>query len=423
MSRPEIAVVGTGIAGMAAGYFLRHRYDVVFYEKQARPGGHSHTVVVDEEGTAVPIDTGFMVYNEKTYPNLVRFFRELDIPVRPTSMSFGVRHAPSGLEYSGDGLPGLLAQPRNLVRPGFWRMLSDVARFNRESTETLADERWAAATVGDYVRERGYSRVFADQYLLPMSSAIWSTEHRQMLEFPVVTLVRFFRNHGLLGVTTHLQWYTPAGGSRVYRDKVLALCGSRVQLGCAAVRVTSEGERAVVTDSGGRRREYERVVLACHADEALAVLGDPTAEEQRLLGAFRYQSNRALLHTDESVMPRSRRAWASWNQCLEADPDGGVTGHTVYWMNRLQGVSKRRNYFVSINDPGRVDPAKVLWSDRYEHPVYDRGAWSAQADLERLNRGRTRLFCGSYFGYGFHEDAFTSALRACRLVAPESAWP
>ncbi len=418
MTRPRIAIVGTGVAGMAAGYFLRDRYEVHFFEKNRTPGGHTNTVTADENGRTVPIDTGFMVYNEATYPNLVRFFRELSIPTQPTSMSFSVQHRPSGLEYCGTGVLGLFAQRRNALRPSFWRLLGVIDRFNRECPEVLEDPRYAQVTLAEYCSQKGFSTDFLEKYLVPMSSAIWSTPPDLMLRFPAATLVRFFKNHGLLGLHGHFTWRTVAGGSRVYRDKVLAMFGDRVRLGDAVVSLTRGPDGVDLRTASGASRTFATVVVASHADESLALLADATPLERELLSKFRYQRNRASLHTDGSVMPVRRRAWSSWNYRI--DENGKAS--TAYWMNHLQNVSERRDYFVSINDSGLVKSSSVLWETEYEHPIYDSGAVDAQRRLPELNVQGPVYFCGSYFRYGFHEDAFTSGLEAARSLSGEALW-
>ncbi|MCG3176749.1 MAG: hypothetical protein MOGMAGMI_01710 [Candidatus Omnitrophica bacterium] len=421
----RVAVIGTGISGIACAYHLRGRVELVLYEKRSRPGGHTHTVVVDEDGHPIAVDTGFMVYNRVTYPGLCRFFSELGIEEMPTSMSFSVQHVPSGLEYSGTGLDGLFAQRLNLLSLRHWRLLTAIDRFNKACPETLEEPRWQRATVAEYARYRKLSADLLERYLLPMSSAIWSAESGRMLDFPVRTLVEFYRNHGLLGgLSGHHQWYTVKGGSRRYRDAALERIGAPLRLGRGAVKVSRLREGGVsVRDAAGDEAVYDRVVLACHADEALELLSEPSPEERVCLGAFRYQRNTACLHTDASVMPRSRRAWASWNYRIEnPSPDGRERATTVYWMNSLQRVSERRDYFVSINDRGGVDPARVLWRSEYEHPIYDPAAVSLQASrLPALNMGGPVHYCGSYFGYGFHEDGYRSGVRAAEAVLTESA--
>lgn len=411
MSRPRVAVIGTGIAGMAAAYFLKDDCDVVLYEKDQRPGGHTHTVTVKEDGRDVPIDTGFMVYNETTYPNLVKFFHALQIPVMDTSMSFSVQHVASRLEYCGTGIRGLFAQKANLFKPSFFKLLADINAFNQESPKIL-DGRFVDKGLARYVIDKGWGRDLLEKYLLPMAGAIWSTRPEKMREFPAETLVRFFKNHGLLGLTTHFQWKTVSGGSRVYRDKLLSCFPKSIRLGCGAKSIKRTDDGVWVSDTSNTGTTYDKVVIATHADEALSLLEAPTPLQTQLLSAFRYQKNQAMLHTDERVMPKTRSAWSSWNARLEADGHSSV----IYWMNSLQKVSQTQNYFVSINDPGLVEPSRVLWRGEYEHPVYDLRAVEAQKRLPELNEGSSIVFCGSYFKYGFHEDAFCAGTDAASAL-------
>ncbi len=412
MSRARVAVLGTGIAGMAAAYFLKDECEVVLYEKDVRPGGHTHTVRVEEAGQPVDIDTGFMVFNETTYPNLVKFFKRLEVPSMNAPMSFSVQHLASGLEFCGTGVSGLFAQKRNLFRPSYWRFLLAVDRFNRQSVEVLDEARYAGLTLAEYVKEKRLGDALLEKYILPMSSAIWSTEPSMMNNFPVQTLVRFFKNHGLLGLTTHYQWKTIPGGSRVYRYKVLAFFPDSLRLGQQAVSVARKEGAVFVKDASGRQERYDRAVLAGHADESLAALASPEARERELLGCFSYQRNRAALHTDAAVMPKRRPAWSSWNYRAEKDGSSSV----IYWMNSLQQVSKRENYFVSINDPGRIRPKSVLWQGEYTHPTFDLKTVKAQKHLPELNRKGPVYFCGSYFRYGFHEDAFCAGMEAAAAL-------
>lgn len=419
-----VAIIGTGIAGMAAGYFLRKTHEITFYEKENYPGGHTNTVTIAEGKADVFIDTGFMVYNEITYPNLTRFFKELDVPTMPTSMSFSVQHLASGLEYCGTGLNGLFGQRVNLVKPSFWSLLLTMNRFNKEAPEVLTDEKYAYHTVKDYVREKKFGEDFLNKFLVPMSAAVWSTPPEKMLDFPIVSLVRFFKNHGFLGLRGHFQWRTPVGGSRVYRDRVLAMFPGKVFLGNMATEVVRELGKVSVYDRSGQRKVYDCAVLACHADQSLRLLNHgATPAEQWLLKEFQYQQNHIALHTDESVMPRNRRVWSSWNYRITKDRHGHVTPTTIYDMNSLQKVSKKKRYFISLNDPGEIDPAKVLWRTEYEHPLFSLNAVRAQKSLPELNAEGPVYFCGSYFGYGFHEDAFNSGLAAARAISAENIWP
>jgi predicted NAD/FAD-binding protein len=418
----RIAIIGTGIAGMGVAHFLNRRSDLVLYEKNGYVGGHTNTVTADEEGTPIPIDTGFMVFNHETYPHLVRLFLELDVPTKPTSMSFSVQHVPSGLEWSGTSLNHLFAQRRNLFRPSYYRFLLQVNRFNQESPRILDDPSMAEVSLGEYARKEGFGDDFLQHYLIPMSSAVWSTPPDKMLRFPAVTLVRFFRNHGFLGLNTQHQWYTVSGGSREYRDRLIAPFRHRIRTGVGAVAVTRTADGVEVRGTDGSVERFDKVVLASHADESLAMLSEPTDLERRLLGAFSFQSNTATLHTDERVMPRAKLAWASWNYRTDAAPDGSPMPSTIYWMNNLQGVSQRRNYFVSINDPGRVDPSKVIRRIEYTHPVFTVESAIAQRHLDRLNASGPVYFCGAWFRYGFHEDGLLSAVQLVRQMTGEAVW-
>jgi len=411
----KIAIIGTGIAGLGAGYFLKDKYDVTFYEKNDYPGGHTHTLTVEEEGKPVFIDSAFMVYNEITYPHFVCLLNELGVKTKDTSMTFSVQHVPSGLEYCGAGLNGLFAQRNNLLSPRHWRMLLDMDRFNKESVKVLWSEQYLSYTMLDYAREEGYGQDFLEKFLIPISSAIWSAPPGQMLTFPVITLVRFFKNHGFLGLNTHYQWKTIVEGSQRYRDKILEHFNGKLRLSRGVQKVLRENSKAIVMDERGGGEIFDKVILAAHADQSLKMLADPTSDERRLLGCFKYQRNKATLHTDGSIMPKTKRAWSSWNY--------RITQHgiptTIYYMNSLQHVSQKKDYFISINEAGEIDPGKIIRETVYEHPVYDVEAIKAQEELHRLNENGITYFCGSYFKYGFHEDALASALGVAGLMTGE----
>jgi predicted NAD/FAD-binding protein len=340
-------------------------------------------------------------------------------------MSFSVRHD-SGLEYCGSSLNHLFAQRRNLISPRFYRMLAAIHRFNNEAVKAIDDPSVRELTLGEFVRRRDYGDDFLNLYLVPMSSAVWSTPPELMLSFPAVSLLRFFHNHGFLGLGTQHPWLTVAGGSVSYVRKLTAPWPDRIRLGDAAARVTRPGREVHVTTRSGKLHSFDRVILACHADQSLRLLSDPRPLEARLLGEFRYQANTATVHTDTSVMPRTRLAWASWNYEIARDKSGATTTATHYWMNSLQGVSKIENYFVSINRPQAIDPGKVLRTIAYEHPLFSLGALRAQGELPRLNReavGTTEtFFAGSYFRHGFHEDALLSAVRLGEMLSGRDVW-
>ena len=422
-----LAIIGTGIAGLGAAHFLHKRFDLTLYEQNDYIGGHTNTITVAEGARRVPIDTGFMVYNDVTYPNLTRLFRELDVATMPTSMSFSVQHLPTGLEYNGTSLNLLFGQRRNLLRPRFWRLLMAINRFNSEAIAALEDPTYASATLREYVDARGYGEDLLNLYLIPMSSAVWSTPPLLMLEFPATTLLRFWHNHGFLGLHTQHPWRTVVDGSKSYVKKIIEPFQDRVSLGRKAVRVsrTEAGNgKVTVTSSDGSSSEFDKVILACHGDQALALLADPTEQETRLLREFKYQPNTATLHTDSSVMPRTPRCWASWNYRLEENPEGQLLPTIHYWMNSLQAVSRKENYFVSLNAHESIAPDKVLRRIEYEHPLFNCAAVSAQKELPQLNASadaRT-FFCGAWFKYGFHEDGFTSGLECARAITGEPIW-
>jgi uncharacterized protein len=408
----KIAIIGTGIAGMGCGHFLHPTADLTFYEQNDYVGGHTNTITVTEEGRPVYIDTGFMVFNYTTYPLLCRLFADLKAPVVPTDMSFSVQDVPTGLEYSGSSLNHLFAQRRNLFRPSFIRMLMQINRFNKESVGILDNPRYAAYTIGAYMREAGFGEEMLHKYLIPMSAAVWSTPMEKVLDFPAVTLIRFFQNHGFLGLDTQHQWYTLDKGSQSYRELLIEPFRDRIRNNRKALLVTREGDKAGIRDSEGQWEVYDKVIVACHGDQALSLLERPSADEGRLLSAFRYQPNKAVVHTDESMMPRTRMAWSSWNYRME-NRGSAVVPSTIYWMNRLQRVSDKTNYFVSVNPHDSLDPRKVLKEIAYEHPLFDQPAIRAQEELPMLNERGPVYFCGSYFRYGFHEDAFRSAVFLC----------
>ncbi len=431
MSQPRLAIIGTGIAGLGCAHFLQRDYDLTLFESADYVGGHTNTVTATEPGTGrpVPIDTGFMVFNHATYPLLTRLFRELNVATKKTDMSFSVRHADSGLEFCGSSLNHLFAQRKNLFRPRFYRMLAAINRFNREAVAALADPASpiAAETLGDYVKRRGYGTDFFDLYLVPMSSAVWSTPPEKMLAFPAAALLRFFQNHGFLGLSTQHQWWTVDGGSKSYVAPLTAPFREKIRLNSAATAVIRTPRGVTITTSTGTAHTFDKVILACHGDQALRLLQNPTDAEHRLLSAFHYQPNTATLHTDASVMPRTRLAWSAWNYEIARDSAGQISAATHYWMNKLQGVSDRENYFVTINRPESIAPEKVLRRIAYEHPLFSLAATAAQAELPALNQsalGTTAtFFAGAWQRYGFHEDGLLSAHRLAAQILARDPWP
>jgi len=415
------AIIGTGIAGMGCAHFLHKHTDLTIYEQNDYIGGHTNTVTVDEEGKPVYIDTGFMVFNYKTYPNLCRLFDEIKAPVKKTDMSFSVQHLPSGLEYSGSSVNHLFAQRRNIFNLKYIKMLNQIGRFNKESIKILDDPKYANYSIGEYIKEFGFGEDMLWKYLVPMSSAVWSTPMEQMLDFPAVTLIRFFLNHGFLGLDTQHQWYTLENGSQSYREILIKPFKDRIKTNCKAIKVVRENGKVTVYASEGSQETFDNAIIAAHGDQALAMLDNPTDDEQRLLSKFKYQYNKAVLHTDKSIMPKAKLAWSSWNYSIKMQ-DGKLTPTTIYWMNRLQQVSDKKDYFVSINPHDNIDPKKIIKELDYEHPLFDVPAINAQAELHKLNETGPIYFCGSYFKYGFHEDAFASAVHLCSQLLGKAVY-
>lgn len=414
----SIAIIGTGIAGMGCGHFLHQHAEIDLYEQNDYIGGHTNTAHVEEDGKTIPIDTGFIVFNYHTYPNLVKLFDQLKVKIKPTDMSFGVQHIPSGLVF---GSKKMFAQKFNFFKPSFWKLLFQIQRFYNEAEEVLADDRYASYSLGDFIAERKYNQDFVHQYIVPMSSALWSTPVDTTLKYPVRVLINFFKNHGLLGINTQFQWYTVENGSWQYRDKLIAPFKNKIQVNKKVIRVTREKNKAVLYFKNGESKIYDKVIIATHADQALALLGDPTNLEKQLLAPFEYQKNIAKLHTDEAVMPKIKSTWSAWNYRVQ-NIDGQLTATTIYDMNILQNVSQKKNYFVSINDPNLIDESKIIRSIQYDHPIFTPATAAAQEKLYQLNENGASYFCGSYFRFGFHEDAFTSAVNVCNRILNRDVW-
>jgi uncharacterized protein len=420
----RIAIVGSGISGLTAAHHLAPAHDVTVFEKDPRAGGHSHTIVVEDEGEALGLDTGFIVYNERTYPSFTRLLAELGVATQPSEMSFSARCDRCAIEYSGCGLRGLFAHPGHLLRPGHWRMMLDILRFNREGPSAMSDPRWAGATLGDYLRVAGYSRSFARHYALPMGGAIWSSDLATFEEFPLQYFLRFFHNHGLLTVNGHPEWRTIRGGSRTYVAAIAAGLGDRLRLSTpvrAVDRSARGGSPVEVTLEDGSRYAFDRIVIATHSNQALRLLADPSDAERVSLGEIRYQPNEAVLHTDARLLPRSRRAWASWNVHLADCGRRGEPLAMTYSLNHLQRLRSATRYCVTLNDPGTIAARSILRRIEYDHPVYTRETLEAQRALKALNGERGTFYCGAYLGYGFHEDGVVSALEAVRGLERERA--
>lgn len=418
----SLAIVGSGIAGMGLAYKLKDLYRITVFDGNAYAGGHTNTISVpskEHSGGQVAFDTGFMVFNYQTYPLLTAMFKELDVPVKKTDMSFSVQIKEPGrtpLEWNGAGLDKIFAQRRNLFSPRFWRMLRQLDWFNKNAPIHLETVDIASLKIRDYIDKYSLSADFLNWYMIPMGSSVWSTPFQSMLDFPAATLLRFFHNHGFLGLDTHYQWYTVDGGAIQYMKRLAKSlkADDRVLTSSKVDKVFYENDRPTVLLENGKKEAFDLVCLACHADEALAMLTSPTELEQHLLVPFKYQNNDITVHTDNAVMPASRRAWASWNHRVE----GGL-GTTHYWMNNLQSLDGETNYFVSLNAASLIDQEKVLRKMNYTHPLFNLDTFKAQPDLYLLNQqeGRSIFFAGSYFRYGFHEDAFMSAVQLAERLS------
>ncbi len=408
----NIAIIGSGISGLTSAYLLNRNHEITLFEADDRVGGHTHSVDVSVEGRRYVVDTGFIVFNDWTYPNFIRLLEQIGVSFKPTQMSFSVMDPDSGLEYNGNNLNSLFAQRRNLLSPGFWGMLRDILRFNKQAPRDLAEGRIAADTkLGDYLAANGYGERFTLHYIVPMGAAIWSMSMADMLGFPLQFFVRFFKNHGLLSVRNRPQWCVIEGGSSAYVEPLTASFKHRIRLGCPVTRVERTTEGVVIHSAAGSQR-FDKVVFACHSVEALNLLADPSAAEQSILGALPYANNEVVLHTDTRLLPTRKSAWASWNYRL------GGSGHTraavTYNMNILQGIESDTTFCVSLNQSAGISPSKVLGKFTYAHPQYSVTAIAAQQRWEELNGAQHTFYCGAYWANGFHEDGVVSALRVAR---------
>lgn len=405
----KIAIIGSGIAGLTCAYLLNRRHDIRVYEAGSWIGGHTHTVQVCLNGEIQAVDTGFIVFNDWTYPHFIRLLGQIGVKFKATEMSFSVCDPATGLEYNGNNLNSLFAQRRNLLSPGFWGMLRDILRFNQHAQLDLQNQRiTASTTLGDYLKSQGYGERFIQHYIVPMGSAIWSMSRGQMLGFPLQFFVRFFKNHGLLSVSNRPQWYVIEGGSSRYIEPLTASFRERIRLDCPVQRVERD-ELGVVIHSAAGSERFDKVVFACHSDQALRLLASPSHAEQEILQALPYADNDVVLHTDTRLLPRRRLAWASWNYRLAAS--AGKAAAVTYDMNILQGLQSSTTFCVSLNQSAAIDPSKILARYTYAHPQYSLEAVAAQARWSELQGARHSFYCGAYWANGFHEDGVVSALR------------
>lgn len=405
----KIAIIGSGIAGLTCAHLLQRQHAITLYESSDRIGGHTHTVDVQLGERHYAVDTGFIVFNDWTYPNFIRLLDQLGIASRPTEMSFSVHDPQTAHEYNGNTLNSLFAQRRNLLSPPFWGMLYDILRFNRQALNDLEQQRVNdTLSLGDYLYMNGYGERFIDHYIVPMGAAIWSMPLAQMLGFPLQFFVRFFKHHGLLSVNDRPQWRVVEGGSRSYLAPLCAPFAERIRLNCPVLGVTRDADGVSLFSRAGMER-YDKVVFACHSDQALLMLHDPSQAEREILGALRYADNDVVLHTDTRLLPRRPLAWASWNYRLGGSQSQPAA--VTYNMNILQGIDAPQTFCVSLNQTGAIDPGKVLGRYTYAHPQFSLAGVRAQARHAELCGARHSYYCGAYWGNGFHEDGVVSALR------------
>lgn len=405
----KIAIIGTGIAGNVVAARLHPHHDITVFEATDHVGGHTHTHDIEHAGGLYAIDTGFIVFNKCTYPNFLHLLAQLGIEPQPSKMSFSVQCARSGIEYSGRNLNTLFAQRRNLLRPGFLGMLRDILRFNRNAPALLEGSEDDLG-LGAYLQRNGYGRAFVEHYIIPMGAAIWSADPKQMYDFPARYFIQFFANHGLLSVNKHPQWYVIPGGSRSYVDRLATSFLDRIRLNTPVRHIRRHPDRVAVYTEDAGTEHFDQVFLACHSDQALAILDDASVAERSVLGAIRYQPNEAVLHTDVSLMPKRRLAWAAWNYHVPAGKQHQAA--VTYNMNILQDLRAPVQFCVTLNNPDAIDPRTIIKRIRYDHPVYTAQAVQAQQRHCEINGAQRTYFCGAYWGYGFHEDGVVSALRA-----------
>ncbi len=407
----RIAVVGSGISGMVSAYLLSQDHDIVVYEADNTLGGHTHTIDVSIKGISYPVDTGFIVFNEKTYPNFIKLMGSLGVAWQPSNMSFSVQCHRTGLVFSPSTLNALFVQRKNLFRPSFYRMLWDALRFRREASELIRSDDYRI-TLQSYLEQKKYSHSFIEHFIIPMGGAIWSADPVRFRKFPARYLVEFFHNHGFLNIRHQPQWRVIKGGSRQYIGPLTRPYKDRIRLNSPVASIKRFPENVEITTKGGDTAHFDQVVIATHSDQALQMLADPSDLERDVLGAIPYQENLAVLHTDTSLLPPKRTAWASWNYHIPKQEKGRVA--LTYNMNILQTLGATEAFCVTLNMPEKIHPDRVIQRIIYHHPVYDPNSLSARRKQDEVNGKNRTYFCGAYWGYGFHEDGVNSALSVCK---------
>ena len=410
----RIAIIGSGISGLTAAYLLNHDHEITLYEANDHIGGHTHTHDIEIEGKIWAVDSGFIVYNERTYPNFIRILDELGVERKPTRMGFSVKSVSNDLEYAGHSLDGLFSQRRNLIRPSFWRMIKSILRFKKESEEQL-NELPLDMTIGSFLEKNHYPSEFIEHFIIPMGAAIWSTMPNMMTEIPAVFFIRFFQNHGILAIKDKPTRWVINGGSKNYVKKMTASFTDRIMVSTPVKRVKRNDSIEIIAGSPQHMTRFDAVVFACHSDQALALLADPSYAENEILRAITYQKNDVLLHTDHSVLPTRRKAWSSWNYQLDSNPERPVA--LTYNMNILQGLESSVTFCVTLNDPQAVSPDRIIKEITYHHPLITVESISAQKRKNEISGVNNTYYCGAYWHNGFHEDGVVSAMDACELLA------
>lgn len=416
MAFMKIAIIGAGIAGMGAAYLLAPKYDITLYEKNGYIGGHSRTINITTENKKTPVDTGFIVFNNWNYPNLLGLFKELKVPYQKSDMSFGISIDNSWLEYGSDHMFAL----RNMVRPAYWGMIKDILRFNKQSLAYI--EKDPEITLSQCMNELKMGYWFRHYYLLAMGASIWSCPIEMVMQFPAQTFLRFFKNHGLLNINDRPQWYTVTGGSKEYVKRLTAQIEGRIKINCGAQKVSQHNDKVTVTDAQGKADTYDHVIFGCHADDALAMIENPSAEEKNILGAFSYQENKIIVHHDTSFMPQNKKFWASWVYLSEDREDKNKTVSLSYWMNNLQNLDTETPVLVTLN-PGRRPNEEMIFDEHsFSHPIFDLKAIKAQTQIDTIQGQRGLWFCGAYQRYGFHEDGLVSAVNVAKKLGVSIPW-
>lgn len=413
--RKKLAIVGSGISGIACAYYLRNKYDITIFEKNSYLGGHTHTHQMHDK-TDFTLDTGFIVFNEHTYPNLLKLFKELGVEKQKSDMSFSVQNLHNGLEYGSEGFRGLFSQRKNILSIKHWKFLLEVKRFFKVATRDFENDSFSGKNIEQYCTSRGFSHYFRDNYLVPMASAVWSTSHTKTYDFPIKSLIPFFHNHGLLDLSKEYQWYTVKGGSNTYIKKILKTGNFDVHLNSKIDQVYKDGDKVAVV-SGSNLYNFDYIIMSSHSDESLNIVKNLDLEEKKLLEAFPYSANKAVLHKDESVMPRTKGAWTSWNTVIDKKDDDVYQASVTYWLNKLQRPKTKQDYFLTLNPIQKIDRNKIVKEINYNHPLFTSENFELQKHLPKLNQESSILFTGAYFGYGFHEDGLKSALSVVKILS------